>query len=407
MQVEQADLLVVGAGPAGLAAATEAARHGARVVVVDESPEPGGALRLQLHEDVRQNDRPTWRVGLAEARKLAADAATAGVRLITGTSVWGAFPGWEAYLTPVDPGFPGNPPDLVRASAMLIATGAAQHPLGLPGWTLPGVLSAGAAQILLNVHRVPPGRRAVVVGVDPLGILVARQLTLGGVEVAAILPPAPAPYAIGAAAPDALDHGLDRFAERTNAVVKRSGAGMAERVASIWETPIMLRRAATAIVGTDHVEGVLVARVDDAGQPIRGTDERWDVDVVVASAGLFPLVDLVQSVGCPLVHIAELGGHVPLHGPNLETPIPGLFVAGSVTGVAPFPVAAAQGRLAGRTAAAHAGRLAADTAADEMARASSDLEQTRSQAAWLTPDADRGLTRLAELWGAQAESRPA
>jgi len=381
MRVEHADLVVVGAGPAGLSAATEAARAGVRVIVVDESPVPGGCLRFELQELFGPGDHVEWQVGVEEAHHLACAAEAAGVCVIPGASVWGIFPGWEVYVTPVDPA--SAVPDVIRAPALIVATGAAQNPMVLPGWTLPGVLNAGAAQFLLNVYRIRPGTRAVVVGIDPLALVVARQLTFGGVEVKAILPPAPGPYVIGSFQPDAVTRSLDDSLP-------------------VWGIPLLLRRAVMSIEGRDRVEGVRVVDLDADGHIIPGGEETWEVDAAVTVAGLFPLVNLILSVGCPVVHIPELGGHVPLYGPDLETPLSGLFVAGSLTGVVGSPIAAAQGRLAGITAARHLGKLQAGRAAQEQERIRASLSEARARAFEFLPDADRGMARLAGLWDRRA-----
>jgi sarcosine oxidase subunit alpha len=410
MRAERVDVAVVGAGPAGLSAAAVAARSGASVVVLDESPRPGGRLPLQLHE------APTgWRMGHREAEALAAAAEAAGARIVTGAGVWGLFPGWELYLDPVDPADPGAVPDRVGAAAVVLATGAGQNPLALPGWTLPGVLCAGAAQMLVNVQRVRPGRRAVVVGVDPLALTVAHQLRLAGVEVRAILPPAPGPFVLGAARPADAVRQLARFAAHApSAGLRLAGrlidlggvAGAAELAARffprdgtpIWGIPLMLRRAVTGIQGEATVTGVRVADLDGGGQVVAGSEEDWPVDTVVTSAGLFPLAELALAAGARVVHVPELGGHVPVHGPDLETSVAGLFVAGSLTGVAGAPVAAVQGCLAGIGVSRRLGLIVPGEAADRLEAARADLARARTDALPLMPDTERGLARLAAAW---------
>lgn len=410
MRAEQVDLAVVGAGPAGMMAATVAARDGARVLVIDESPLPGGRLPLQLHE--RSHG---WRVGRAEADELARAADTAGVRIVLGASVWGLFPSWELYVAAVDPAARDGIPDRVSARALLIATGAAQNPLALPGWTLPGVLSAGAAQMLINVQRARPGRRAVVVGVDPLALTVAHQLTLGGVEVRAIAPPAPGPFTLGATSPPEAIRQLARLAAYAPGAGLRvagqivegiGGAGLAAHLfpregVSVRGIPLMLRRAVTAVLGRTAVTGVRIADLDAAGALVPGSEEEWPVDTVVTSAGLYPLAELAQLAGVPLVPLPELGGHVPLHGPDLETPVDGVFVAGSVTGVAGAPVATAQGRIAGISVSRWLGLIPPADAAARLEAARGALARAREDALPLMPETERGLTRLDEVWAAR------
>jgi len=111
-------------------------------------------------------------------------------------------------------------------------------------------------------------------------------------------------------------------------------------------------------------------------------------------------VELAQLAGIRLVHLPELGGHVPLHGPDLDTAVDGVFVAGSITGVAGARVAAAQGRIAGLSASRYLGLITAADAAAQLDAARAALSQAREQALPIMPEAARGLGRMAELWAA-------
>ena len=405
MRSESVDLLVIGAGPAGLGAATVAAGEGLRVLVVDEAPRSGGRLPLQLHQDAAGR----WTPGQAEARRLTDAAMAAGARIVTGACAWGLFPGWEAYLAAIDPAEDAHVPDRVRATAVVVATGAVQRPVALPGWTLPGVLCAGAAQALLHVHRIRPGGRAVVVGVDALGLGVAAHLRMGGVEVLGILPAAPGLFGAEPEPPGAIMARVAALAERApQPSVRLAGqlvraipaaaraAEVVLRTGVMFEgIPLLLGRAVTAIVGTEAVAAVRIADLARDGRMLVGTEEEWPVDTVVTSAGLAPLVELLDVAGVPLVHVPELGGHVPLHGPDLQTPVPGIHVAGSATGVAAWPVAVAQGELAGAVVAQAQGRPGAER---RLAAARQVLAEGRRRTPPILADEARGLARLAELW---------
>lgn len=98
---------------------------------------------------------------------------------------------------------------------------------------------------------------------------------------------------------------------------------------------------------------VSVAGLKANGAIKAGTEEKWPVDAVVTAAGLYPLVELLQAAGCPLVQVSDLGGWVPVHDQTLQTPVDGLFVAGSVSGVEGSAIAESQGRLAGLAAAGY------------------------------------------------------
>ena len=112
-------------------------------------------------------------------------------------------------------------------------------------------------------------------------------------------------------------------------------------------TPLHLRKAALEIIGTDQVEGVRIANIDTKGNIITGSEQIYEADFVCIAGGLYPLAELAAVAGCPFRYIPELGGHVPLHSEAMETPLPGLFVAGNITGIESGKIAMTQGAVAG------------------------------------------------------------
>lgn len=112
-------------------------------------------------------------------------------------------------------------------------------------------------------------------------------------------------------------------------------------------TPLHLRKAALEIIGTDQVEGVRVANIDTKGNIVTGSEQIYEADFVCIAGGLYPLAELAAVAGCPFRYIPELGGHVPLHSETMETPLPGLLVAGNITGIESGKIAMAQGTVAG------------------------------------------------------------
>jgi sarcosine oxidase subunit alpha len=357
----KADLAVIGAGPAGLAAAAAARRAGAEVIVLDESLAPGGRLLCQVHENHSKPAGERWWIGRDVARRLLDEAARAGVtRIMTSAEVWGVFRDdpqsgpWKVMVG-------GAAPVEIDAGAVLIATGAAEQPAPLPGWTLPGVVTVGAAQVLVNQWRVKPGGRAVIVGLDPLAFTATHSLVMAGVSVVGMVNPAPGPLTGEAAVPSAVVarlSGLSRLAPSTLMRVAgplfscRRAAALAASfylwpALKAWGTPIMLRHAAVAVLGDTVVEGVMVAAQRPGGGLVPGSERVVKADLVCLSGGLHPLAELAASAGCEFTYVPDLGGHLPLHGPFGQTTVKGLFVAGNATGVESAPVAVEQGRLAG------------------------------------------------------------
>jgi sarcosine oxidase subunit alpha len=350
----RADVCVIGAGPAGLAAAAVLARYGRRVVVVDESPEPGGRLLGQLHRIGRRNDvfhQDGWWHGRRIAEKLAAEAHAAGATLLQGASVWGIYPGWQVCVS-------GDEPRIIDAEQLLIASGASEIPLPIPGWTLPGVMTIGAAQVLATQHRVRPGRQGIVVGINPLSLAIAHELHLAGTGIAGIVNVPPGPLSPLGQEPAAVIAELARSSHlapsRLLRFVGRLGvhpqaAQLAARLQPapglrLWGMPLSPRRAVTAILGSREVEGVILADLSPQGEVGRGRE--LPVDAVFLAGGLRPLSELAMLTGCRMIGVPDLGGTVPLHGPTLETTVPGISIAGNIAGIESATVAMAQGRLA-------------------------------------------------------------
>jgi sarcosine oxidase subunit alpha len=409
MAIEKADIVIIGAGPAGLAAAAEVARYNGKVIVLDEAPVPGGRLPGQIHPEPNQTGgrRIRWSNGMVRAANLTDAATRTGAKIICGISVWGIFPGWHVAASPVNPDSTDRaPPAGFEARAVIIATGAVQNPLMLPGWTLPGVITAGAAQTLINVHHILPGRKAVVVGLDPLSLSVAHLLAETGTQVHGIVLPFDNGLQFGDSSPRRAVETLARFSHyaprRSLTLLGKIGGKMSRLATMLFPmsgiavngSRLLLRHVAMAVEGRQRAERIVVADVTAAGMVISGRQKSWPVDVVITSAGLSPLAELAQVVGCPLVHVPDLGGWVPLHNQRLETPLAGLFVAGSVTGVEASEVAETQGRLAGAVAAGYLGLASPSFVESDVSKYQEAAAAARKITLAFLPDIEKGRREL-------------
>lgn len=343
-------VIVIGAGPAGLSAAITIAKNGYEVLILDEYMLAGGRLLGQLYEE----EKGKWWNGMKESKRLHDKAVALGIEIRLGTPVsniekldgsWVIYTDEETYYT----------------SHLLLATGAAEVPLPIPGWTLPGVMSVGAAQVMTNVHRVKPGNRGVIIGVNVLSSAIAMELKLADIDVAAITLPKMNQVTKESGNPmDVMNSLLHVSHMAPSAFVKLGGKLMKnefmkkmgitffpKKGVKMWDIPIMLRKAVINIYGEDAVEGVTIATISPSGEVMEGTEESISADFVCIAGGLYPLAELAAVAGCPFYYIEELGGYVPLHNERMETVLDGLYVAGNITGVEGAKVAISQGAAAG------------------------------------------------------------
>lgn len=393
------DSIIIGAGPAGLSAAIVCAEKKLSVLVIDEYMKPGGRLLGQLYEE------PTggWWNGIAESENLYEQAKQAGVHFLMETSVnnmeqmdekWYIYTNEKTYET----------------NHLLLATGAAESPIPVPGWTLPGVMSVGAAQVMTNVHRVLPGDVGVIIGVNVLSSAIAMELQMAGSKVASMTLPKQNKLTEEQAQPINVMNSLLHVSHMAPSPIMRWGSKLMKSNFmkqmgitfypksgfKMWDIPIQLRKAVTSIYGEERVEGVTLASIDTKGNVIKGSEEKLPCDYVCISGGLYPLVELVALTGCPFYEIDELGGYVPLHNKRMETALEGLYVAGNITGIEGAKVAISQGKTAGLSIAKNAGVSELD---HEIKQSIQAIEETRDSAyIQFHPNVKRGKEILEEQW---------
>ena len=162
--------------------------------------------------------------------------------------------------------------------------------------------------------------------------------------------------------------------------------------------PLMLRQSALSISGSEKVESVVTAALGSTGQLISGSEKQLPADIVITSCGLSPLVELAQVAGCPLHYLPEMGGWVPVHNDRFETPLPGLFIAGSISGVEGAGVAEIQGRIAGLAAAAYLKLADGETLERDIQRHQSNIIKARQSAILFYPQIEAGRARMNRIW---------
>ena len=338
------EMICVGAGPAGLAAAVEAAKHGVQVIAFDENERPGGQLFKQIHKFFGSSEHRAKERGFNIGNSFLAQAKELGVEVSLNSVVLGIYENGAINV------MIGDRIEQLKAQKTLVATGASENMIPFPGWTLPGVIGAGAAQTMANIHGIRPGNDILMVGSGNVGVIVSYQMMQAGSRVAAVIDAAPkiGGYAVHAAK------------------IARVGV------------PFMMSHTIKEAHGKDQVEGATVIQVDDSWQPIPGTEKEFDVDTICIAVGLNPMTQLLRMAGCKMGFVPALGGRIPAHDVNMETSINGIYVAGDISGIEEASTAIIEGRIAGLAVAHNLGYLDQESFEEQRAQQYKSMQGLRS-----------------------------
>ena len=337
------ELAVIGAGPAGLSAAIKAAEAGIETVVFDENSAPGGQLFKQVHKFFGSERNQAGTRGIRIGDNLLKRAQEAGVTVVLNAVVEGIYLDHELLVRI------GDGVVHYKADAVLVATGASENAVAFEGWDLPGVMGAGAAQTLMNLHGVKPGERIVLLGTGNVGLVVAYQLLQAGCKVVAL---------------------ADASASITGYGVH---AARVARYGVPFYLPYSIRRAE----GNDHVERVVLAKLDNNGKFIDGSDIVLEADTVLLAVGLSPMCRILKNLGCAIVDDRSKGGVVPVIDDDYKTSVEGVFAAGNVTAVEEASTAMLEGEIAAVRIAEHLGYTDSDSADTEASKLNADLSDLR------------------------------
>ncbi|HET7899789.1 MAG TPA: FAD-dependent oxidoreductase [Candidatus Nanopelagicales bacterium] len=322
------DVVVVGAGPSGMAAAAQAAAGGLRVALLDQQSRTGGAY---------------WRHRPADAEAEASDAhhdwatfrrITArleGVDRLMQHAVWAIEPVADGFVVRATRGEVARERVRISATAVVVATGAHERVTPFRGWTLPGVMTAGGGQSLLKGAGVVPGHRVVVAGSGPLLLVVADGMLRAGVDVVAV-----------AEAGHPTTYGLRPSS--WSGLVSRTGEAAAYiRNLASNRVPVHAGYRVVEARGTDRVDRVVIASN-------RGRRREYDVDALLVSHGFTPQLELLVTAGAG-TRVDSDGSLVAVVDDQQRTNVPGLFATGEVTGVGGASLAILEGYVAGRAVA--------------------------------------------------------
>lgn len=346
------DLVVIGAGPAGAAAALAAALHGLSVGLVDESVAAGGQVyRAPAPGAVAPRGKHDPDAASGDA--LRAALAASDVQTFFGRRVWAVADGFSVEAV----GEQG--PQTFTASCLIAATGAHERVVPFRGWTLPGVIGLAAATILIKSQGMLPGRRVVVAGCGPLLVAVAAKIVAAGGELAAVVDLSSRAEWILA---------LPGLIRRPRSLARGAAWMRAIGRASV---PVVFRHAVTAAEGRDRVERVVIGPVDRDGAPTAGHQVEFDVDTLVVGHGLVPGAEIPRLLRARMHFDPLRGGWVPQTDDYGETSIRGLFAIGDGAGIRGAEPAALSGQIAGLAVARRHGRLNAG----DFARLTASLQR--------------------------------
>jgi len=342
--VSARSVVVVGAGPTGLSAARAAARAGAEVTLLDASDQVGGQFwrHRALPGGTTSPDEHRYHHGWGTFTALR-DVVLGHPRVtvLTSAQVWALERlddgvRLRVLVGPADAA--GREHLTLTPDALVLATGAHDRTLPFPGWQLPGVTTAGAAQALAKSERVAVGDRVVVAGAGPFLLPVATSLLLTGARVLSVHE---------AATPAALAHGwVSRPAGLLGAAHKLGELGGYAGALARHRVAYRLGEAVVAARGDGRVEEVTVARVDARWSPVPGTERTVAADAVAVSHGFTPRLELAVAAGC-----AISPDRFVVVDDEQRSSVPGVWAAGELTGIGGAEAALAEGWVAGHRAA--------------------------------------------------------
>lgn len=327
-------ILVIGAGAAGLSAAAQAAELGVPVVLIDEAIRPGGQIYRQPDPELK-----TRAIGtpgeVSRKRRVLERFARVRERIDyrPETSAVAYYPGHQVLVADA------HRSELLHASAVIVATGLHELAIPFPGWTLPGVSTAGALQSLLKSDGVCAGERVALVGTGPLLIAVAAQLVQAGARVQAVALLHPLRNAFRH--PATFWQGREVLADglRYLAILKRA------------RVPILNGFIPLRAEGENGVSNLVLARSDRRGRPLAGSERTFAVDAVGINYGFGANSELLRMAGAEVAFDARRGGWLAQRDESGATSIPGLFVAGDAGGLRGALAASADGSVVGAAAA--------------------------------------------------------
>ena len=292
------DIVIIGGGPAGLAAAVSARKNGIdKILILERDRELGGILNQCIHNGFGLHTFKEELTGPEYAQRFIDHVLEMGIEYKLNTMVMDISPERVVTAMSREDGM-----YQIQAGAVILAMGCRERPRGalnIPGYRPAGIFSAGTAQRLVNIEGYMPGREVVILGSGDIGLIMARRMTLEGARVKVVAELMP------------YSGGLKR-----NIV----------QCLDDFNIPLKLSHTVVDIEGKEHITAVTIAQVDSHNKPIPGTEERYTCDTLLLSCGLIPENELSNKAGIRMNPVTN----GPVVTESLETNIPGIFACGNV-----------------------------------------------------------------------------
>jgi len=340
MLPEAYDVVIIGAGPSGMGAAGVLAEYPLKVLLIDENNQVGGQIwRKPAYKPVRRfaSPRPP---ALQMDLSTAADTQKKNLDIITPACVLGVFPEKHLLVSTADKSVKE-----IKARRIIFATGAREKVRPFGGWTLPGVMTLGAAQILLKYYGVLASSKILIAGAGPLVYLLSSQIIGAGGKVTTVL---------DRSSPTAMFNAMGVMAGQ----LPQIGQGLLALGRLIKNrVSIRHRMQVVEVRGNGKCQEVIAAKIAPDGIMVPGSQKRYETQMLACGNGFVPNIELPQLAGCDLTYAADQGGWIVKVNRSMETSLSGIFAAGEITGIAGGDKALIEGRLAALTILNQFGKL--------------------------------------------------
>ena len=343
------DLVIIGAGPAGISAAIEAADRGASVALIDENPVLGGKVLGHMHYHLKDAipDKIEKRIGSQLLQRL--DSVIDSVSVFLETEVWNILDQWIVALH--QKGTFGEQTRSIRARKLIISIGAFERIVPFPGWTLPGVFSVGGLNTLAK-KGIVPGEKILIAGSGPLQLVLAHHLINAGARITGIVN--------AVSLQNVANRSLQLFLNVNGSELK-SGFSYLFNIKK-HRIPTHFSHVISRARGTNQVERAEIIRVDRTSRPIKGTEKEIVADCIAYGYGLIPCSEITRLRGCDHIFDEQLGYWRVQLSERMETSKPGIFVAGDCRIVKGYSAAIEEGKIAAVEACVQLGYTSRKTA---------------------------------------------